>query len=125
MLTESGLDLTVDEEVLALTASFDGGMLVGIFLTSVSPAFGEAVKLFTDDAYAHIKEWLTNLKKQEGPTHFDVFAREKTIDARIENDLPPKAFLRLQGKLPPAPSGRIVYNRKIGQWEDSGELEPG
>ena len=64
--------------MLALTATTEGGVLFGIFLSQVAlPGFGEAVKLFTDDAYRHIKQWLADLRHRKGPEHYDVSCVEK------------------------------------------------
>lgn len=114
-LGDAGLEVEVEERMLALTASVDGGMLLGIFLTV---QFSEFAKLMADDAYLGIKKLLRRFHRS-GKTDYVVYATEGDVDARIDPDLPPEAYLRLQGRLPIAPSGRIVYNREVGQWQDS------
>ncbi|HVB51834.1 MAG TPA: hypothetical protein VND89_08885 [Acidimicrobiales bacterium] len=112
---EEDLTVTVEERTLALTASADGGMLIGIF---IGITFNEFARLMVDDAYAGIKNLLRRFVRR-GADDYSVFVRHEGIDALINADLPLEAFLKLQGKLPSAPSGRIVYNRDARRWQDS------
>lgn len=115
----AGSDVSVEERTLSLTASADGGMLIGIF---IGITFNEFARLMVDDAYVGIKNLLRRFVRR-GAVDYSVFVHHEGIDALIESDLPPNAFLKLQGKLPSAPSGRIIYNRNAGRWQDSEVLE--
>ncbi len=96
ILAEAGLTASVEERTLALTASADGGMLIGIFIGVPLPEFA---KLVVDDAYLGVKNLLSRFR-QRGGVHYVVYAGEEGVDARIDSDLPPEAFLKLQGSLP-------------------------
>jgi len=111
----AGLDVAVEERTLALTASVDGGMLLGVF---IGVSFSEFAKLMVDDTYAELKQLLHRFHRRD-TVDYVVYVSQEGVDARIDPDLPPAAFLKLQGKLPTAPSGRIVYNREAGCWQDS------
>lgn len=112
---QAGLSVTVEERILALTASVDGGVLFGII---IGIPFGELAKLMTDDAYASVRRVLRRFHRRDA-TDYAVYVHNEDIDALIEPDLPPEAFLKLQGQLPMAPSGRIVYNRIERRWQDA------
>ena len=113
----AGLVVEFEVQVLALTASVDGGMLIGFF---IGVPFGEFSKLMTDDAYVAVKRLLQRIRHR-GAVDYVLYARHEGIDAQVDPDLPPEAFLKLQGQLPSAPSGRIIYNRVEKRWKDSGE----
>jgi hypothetical protein len=115
----AGLSVSVEERGLSLTASADGGMLIGIFVGVPLPEFA---RLIVDDAYAGIKNLLQRFYRRDG-VHYVIYAGQEGIDARIDLDLPPEAFLTLQGTLPSAPSGRIIYNRDARRWQDSEESD--
>jgi hypothetical protein len=114
---EAGLSVSVEARPLALTASADGGMLIGIFIGVSIPEFA---RLIVDDAYVGLKNLLGRFVRR-GAVHYAVYVSHESVDARIDSDLPPEAFLKLQDTLPRAPSGRIVYNRDSGRWQDSEE----
>jgi len=115
----AGLSVSVEECPLALTASADGGMLIGIF---IGVAFTEFAKLMIDDTYVGIKNLLRRFVRR-GAVDYSVLIRHEGIDALIDSDLPPEAFLKLQGTLPSAPSGRIIYNREAHCWQDSEQAD--
>lgn len=119
VFAQAGLSVIVEERGLSLTASADGGMLIGIFVGVPLPEFA---RLITDDAYAGIKNLLQRFYRR-GAVHYVIYAGQEGIDARIDLDLPPEAFLKLQGKLPGAPSGRIIYNRESRCWQDSDQAD--
>jgi hypothetical protein len=116
-----GLPVEVDERMLALTASVDGGMLLGVYVI-VGAGLARFGELVADDAHEGLKTLLRRFHRR-GSTDYVVCATANSIDgisARIDPDLPAEAYMKLQGKLPPAPSGELVYNRELRQWEDSG-----
>ncbi len=115
----AGLAVAVEERTLALTASADGGMLIGIFMGVPLPEFS---KLMVDDTYAGIKKLLRRFHRSDD-VDYVVYVSQEGVDARIDSDLPPEAFLKLQGVLPSAPSGRIIYNRNTRIWQDSERTE--
>lgn len=115
---EAGLNVTVETRTLALVASADGGMLIGIFIGVPLPEF---TRLIVDDAYAAIKNLLRRFIRH-GAVDYAVYVGDGGIDALIESDLPPEAFMKLQGTLPSAPSGRIIYNREARRWQDFEQL---
>jgi hypothetical protein len=112
----AGLRVTVEERTLALTASADGGILIGIFIGAPLPEFA---RLFTDDTYAALKRLLRRYRRHDA-VEYALYVSDGSVDAQIDADLPPEAFLKLQGILPISPSGRIIYNRAKRRWEDSG-----
>lgn len=114
-LTSAGLTVSVEERTLALTASAAGGTLIGIFIGAPLPEFA---RLMVDDAYVGLKQLLQRYHRR-GTVDYVVYVSQDGVDARIDTDLPPEAFLKLQGTLPGAPSGRIVYNRVARCWQDS------
>lgn len=111
----AGLSVSVDERTLALTASADGGMLIGIF---IGITFNEFARLMVDDVYVGLKNLLGRFVRR-GAVDYAVYVSHEGVDARIDSDLPPEAFLKLQGVLPVAPSGRINYNHESHCWQDS------
>jgi hypothetical protein len=115
----AGLVVPVEERTLALTASADGGMLIGIFIGVPLPEFA---RLIVDDAYVGIKNLLRGFDRH-GAVDYVVYASHEGVDALIDFDLPPEAFMKLQGTLPNAPSGLLIYNRNAGRWQDSEESE--
>jgi hypothetical protein len=119
VFAKAGLTVTVEERGLSLTASADGGMLIGIF---IGVAFTEFAKLMVDDTYVGLKNLLGRFVRR-GVVDYAVYVSHEGVDARIDSDLPPEAFLKLQGILPTAPSGRIIYNRNADRWQDSEESE--
>lgn len=112
-----GLRVTVEEQMLALTASVDGGILMGIF---IGTPLAEFAKLLGDDAHTGLRRLIQRFD-HSGVVQHAVFVRDHGVDALIEPELPPEAFLKLQGPLPQAPSGRIVYNRTKRQWQDASD----
>lgn len=116
---EAGLDVTVDTRTLSLTASADGGMLIGIFIGVPLPEF---TRLVVDDAYVAIKNLFRHFVRH-GSVDYAVYVGNDGVDALIEPDLPPEAFMKLQGTLPSAPSGRIIYNREARRWQDIEKLD--
>lgn len=115
----AGLAVSVEERTLAITASADGGVLIGIF---IGVPLSEFARLIVDDAYVGIKNLLQRFHRR-GEVDYVVYAGHEGIHALIEFDLPPEAFMKLQGTLPNAPSNRIVYNRNTRRWQDSGEMD--
>lgn len=115
----AGLAVSVEERTLALTASADGGMLIGIF---IGASFVEFAKLMVDDVHAELKQLLQRFHRR-GAVDYDVYVSHEGVDARVDSDLPPEAFLKLQGVLPRAPSGRIIFNRHTHRWQDSEQSE--
>lgn len=104
----------VDVEVQEAPPARRGGIVL------VASKLGELGRVLVDDADTTVKKLLGRIHDDQ-PGSIPVLARgrDRALDAAIDPDLPAKAFLRLQGRLPAAPSGRIVYNRQLGQWQDS------
>jgi hypothetical protein len=114
----AGLSVSVEERGLSLTVSADGEMLIGIFVGVQLPEFA---RLMVDDAYVGIKSVLQRFRRR-GAVRYIIYAGESGVDARIDLDLPPEAYMKLQSKLPNAPSGRIIFNREVGRWQDSRQV---
>ena len=66
----AGLVVPVEERTLALTASADGGMLIGIFIGVPLPEFA---RLIVDDAYVGIKNLLRGFDRH-GAVDYVVYA---------------------------------------------------
>ena len=75
-----------------------------------------------DDAYAVIKDLLRRFIRH-GEVDYAVYVGDDGVNALIETDLPPEAFMKLQGILPIAPSGRIIYNREAHRWQAFEQLD--
>lgn len=120
---EAGLIVEVAERPLALTASAEGGIAIGIYIF-VGAGLAEFARVMVDDTHEGLRALLRRFRDR-GSTHYTLFVArsDETVNARLDADLPPQAYLKLQGPIPPAPSGLIVYDRTIGKWRDSEEVE--
>lgn len=92
-------------------------MLIGIFIGAPLPEFA---RLIVDDAYFGLKKLLRRFDRH-GSVDYDVYVSHDGVDAQIDSDLPPEAFLKLQEILPSVPSSRIIYDRDAHRWRDSGQ----
>lgn len=114
VLTEAGASVEVEEQLLALTASRDGSILFGLLIGLGVPEFA---KLMVDDSYANLKVVLRRYMSR-GNTYRTIEVGGPGLSARIDPSLPAEAFLKLQGRLPDAPSGLIIWDERRIEWVD-------
>lgn len=115
---EMGIEVSISEELIALTASADGGALYAILLAGPRGFLVQFAKLFATDTYATAKNLVRRLRESRSG---DLRVSDGSVYALIEPDLPDDAILQLAEPLPPAPSGELHYDRATGAWTDSAE----
>jgi hypothetical protein len=114
---EMGMEVTISEELIALTASAGGGAAYAILLAGPVGFQVQFAKLFATDTYAAAKDLVRRLRESRSG---DLRVSDGSAYALIEPDLPDDAILQLAEPLPEAPSGALHYDRATGAWTDSG-----
>lgn len=112
--TELSLTVQTREELRALTASAEGGVLLAL-LASGPTAFWVSYCQALGAALAnHHSSKLGELMRRR-----QLILADGSVRVVLEPELPTQAFEQLAQPLPRAPSGELIDDREARRWKDS------